>query len=179
MQLYAERMATPPAGDDKADVREGRQDLGRVLIAEDDREMRSLVAFALEGDGYEVLQVEDGRGLSETLEQQCWIDVIISDVRMPGRGGLEALADFRRRNWSTPFIIITSFGSEELHEEARRLGVTVVVDKPFEMDELRTLVRRLTVRGPEEKGRTTPEVIRGGHRRRRHPGVDVSKEQPQ
>lgn len=146
-------MATTPRGDDKSNVREGRQDRGRVLIAEDDRELRSLVVFALEGDGYEVLQVEDGRGLSATLEQQCWIDVIISDVRMPRRGGLEALADFRRRNRSTPFIIITAFGSEELHEEAHRLGVTAVVDKPFEMDELRTLVRRLTVPGLEEKGK--------------------------
>ena len=175
MQLCAERMATTPEGDE-ADVREGTQDRGRVLIAEDDRELRSLVAFALEGDGYEVLQVEDGRGLSETLEQQCWIDVIISDVRMPRRGGLEALADFRRRNWSTPFILITAFGSEDLHEEAYRLGVTAVVDKPFEMDDLRTLVRRLTVpgsEGPEGNASRSPEVIRGGARRRRNPGFDV------
>jgi DNA-binding NtrC family response regulator len=150
-------MASRVDGDEKAGERRVRPDRGRVLIAEDDRELRALVALALEGDGYEVLQVEDGRGLSETLELQCWIDVIISDVRMPHGGGLGALAEFRRRNWSTPFILVTAFGSEDLHEEARRLGVTAVVDKPFEMDDLMDLVRRLTA-APEQES-TDPAVF--------------------
>lgn len=157
-------MASRVQGDEKTPGPGGRADRGRILIAEDDRELRSLVALALEGDGYEVLQVEDGRGLSETLEQQCWIDVIISDARMPRRGGLDVLADFRRRNWSTPFIIITAFGSGDLHEEARRLGVTAVVDKPFELDDLRSLVRRLTGCRAELLHGKEPEVKSGDRR---------------
>lgn len=163
-------MASRVDGDENAAEGRGRPDRGRVLIAEDDRELRSLVALALEGDGYEVLQVEDGRGLSETLELQCWIDVIISDVRMPRRGGLDALAEFRRRNWSTPFILITAFGSDDLHEEARRLGVTAVVDKPFEMDDLRRLVRRLTAAETEGQIRRETEALGGGGR---SPDLDV------
>jgi CheY-like chemotaxis protein len=69
----------------------------------------------------------------------CRTDVVISDVRMPGRSGLEALSQFRQTNGSTPFVVITAFGSEEVHAQARELGATFVFDKPFEMDGLRAL----------------------------------------
>ncbi len=104
------------------------------------------MALALEADGFNVHQVEDGWELVELLGELCQVDVIISDVRMPRGGGLVALARFRQRNGSTPFVIITAFGSTDLHETALALGATAVFDKPFEMDDLRLLVRRLLLR---------------------------------
>jgi CheY-like chemotaxis protein len=109
-----------------------RQDRRHVLVAEDDAELRSLMALALEAEGCLVSQVKDGRELLELLRENCLVDVVISDVRMPGRSGLEALSEFRKSNGSTTFVF----------------------DKPFEMDDLRALVRRLTVppRGTEDRG---------------------------
>ena len=116
----------------------------RVLIAEDDFELRALIARAFAEDGYYVLEVENGRELFDLLAGLVQVDLVVSDVRMPGGSGLAALAGFRKRNPSTPFVIITAFGNEALHQEARRLGATAVVDKPFEMDDLRALARRLS-----------------------------------
>lgn len=121
----------------------------RVLLAEDQPQMRSLLCGMLIRDGYEVIEVEDGPSLlraliSGLLEEQARApDLIITDVRMPGLTGLEVLARLRREDWDTPIILITAFGDEELHAEATRLGATRVLDKPFELDELRGAVREL------------------------------------
>jgi DNA-binding NtrC family response regulator len=69
------------------------------------------------------------------------LDLIITDVRMHGVTGLEILAGLRENDWSTPVILMTAFGDAELHAEAMRLGALAVLDKPFELDALRTLVR--------------------------------------
>jgi CheY-like chemotaxis protein len=122
----------------------------RILIAEDDREMRHLLASVLSRDGCQVVEAQDGRELLSHIgslllrsPDAIALDLIVSDVRMPGRSGLEVLAGLRRADWATPFILITAFGSDEIHREARRLGVAAVFDKPFELDELRASVLRL------------------------------------
>jgi CheY-like chemotaxis protein len=121
----------------------------RVLLAEDQPQMRSLLCAMLIRDGYEVIEVEDGPSLlgaliSGLLEERARApDLIITDVRMPGLTGLEVLARLRREDWDTPVILITAFGDEALHAEAARLGATRVLDKPFELEELRGAVREL------------------------------------
>lgn len=138
-------------------------DKRRILIAEDDTELRRLLALALTGDGYEVVEAVDGRGLIEQIAKLWLIDAVISDVRMPGRSGLDVLAGFRRADWTTPFVLITAFGSEELHERAYVLGASAVFDKPFELDELRNVIRALV---PPDLD-TPSKVVRFGGRRRR------------
>jgi FixJ family two-component response regulator len=61
---------------------------------------------------------------------------------MPGLTGLEVLAGLRKRDQSTPVILITAFGDEQTHAEAKRLGATAVIDKPFDTADLLTAVRR-------------------------------------
>lgn len=119
----------------------------RVLLADDQPQMRSLMRSALMRDGYEVIEAEDGPSLILALingllsEQTRAPDLIITDVRMPGFTGLEVLARLRREDWSTPVILITAFGDEALHKEAARLGAARVLDKPFELEDLRAVVR--------------------------------------
>jgi two-component system response regulator (stage 0 sporulation protein F) len=121
----------------------------RVLLAEDQPEMRRILRRALVRDGYEVVEAEDGPSLVRALvagllsEHARAPELIISDVRMPGFTGLEVLARLRREDWSTPVILITAFADEAVHQEAARLGAVRVLDKPFELDELRAAVREL------------------------------------
>lgn len=121
----------------------------RILVADDQPEMRRLIRGALVRDGYEVVEVANGPALIHALisglleEQTRAPDLIITDVRMPGMTGLEVLARLRREDWSIPFILITAFGDEALHREAERLGAARVLDKPFELEELRAAVRRV------------------------------------
>ncbi|WP_437575472.1 response regulator [Sorangium sp. So ce887] len=126
----------------------------RVLLAEDDRELRLLLATALRRDGYEVLEARDANHLLELMGAALVsgngapVDVVVSDIRMPGRSGLELLAGLRRDDWATPVVLITAFGDPETHAEAYRLGADAVLDKPLDIDDLRIVVHTLaSIRG--------------------------------
>ena len=132
------------------DTRERCAERKRVLVAEDNPHMRHLLASALRRDGYEVLEASDGIECIGHL--QPWMlfgehggapDLIVSDIRMPGWSGLEILQLARARSLPTPVILITAFGSAETHAEAQRLGAAALFDKPFDLDDLRAVVRDL------------------------------------
>lgn len=72
------------------------------------------------------------------------IELIVSDIRMPGITGLEVVQLVRGTDWSVPIILITAFGDRETHSEAMRLGA-VLLDKPLDLDELVFAARRLVV----------------------------------
>jgi two-component system response regulator (stage 0 sporulation protein F) len=116
----------------------------RVLLAEDDEEMRSMLVRELRRDGYDVLQAADGAEtaalIRELLDPGEAPDIIVMDIRMPSRTGLELLADLRKRHWRAPVILITAFGDSEIHDTARQLGAVCVFDKPFDVDDLRTAI---------------------------------------
>lgn len=118
-----------------------------VLVAEDDDDMRQLVVQALCDEGFRVVSANSGWKLLEQIGSRMLardsrrLDLIITDVRMHGVTGLEILAGLRENDWATPVILMTAFGDAELHAEAQRLGAVAVLDKPFELDALRRLVR--------------------------------------
>jgi DNA-binding response OmpR family regulator len=118
----------------------------RILLAEDNDEMRSMLASILRRDGYAVIEARDGRELVRQLTehgtgQASDIDLVISDVRMPGASGLDVLAGLREIDWSMPVILITAFGSADTKARAGQLGAALLLDKPFELEELRHAVR--------------------------------------
>jgi DNA-binding response OmpR family regulator len=120
----------------------------RVFVAEDQPEMRALIARVLRQDGYEVIEASDGTALIDSLVRSMvddarMPDLIITDIRMPGASGLDVVARLRRSDWTTPIIFITAFGDDQAHAEARRLGAVGCLDKPFDLDELRAMVRSL------------------------------------
>lgn len=121
----------------------------RVLLAEDDAAFRALVTQALERDGHVVRTVADGAELLRALAThlvgpaQQRFDVVITDVRMPGRSGLEVMSGLRRTDQQTRFVLITAFGDADVHARARELGATAVLDKPFDLDDLRAVVNKL------------------------------------
>jgi DNA-binding response OmpR family regulator len=122
----------------------------RILLAEDDAAMRTLVAGTLRRDGHLVRELRNGGELLSELANELlhersleMADLIVSDVKMPGVTGIEVLAGLRHAHWATPFILITAFGDAATHAEAHRLGAAVF-DKPFDLDDLRTAVFNLT-----------------------------------
>lgn len=126
-----------------------RREVPRVLVAEDQPEMRALLRRALQRRGYEVVDAADGPGLIDAIVRGLLAartqvpDLIVTDVRMPGFSGLEVLARLRREGWSTPVILITAFGDAQLHEDAARLGAARVLNKPFAMEDLVAAVEAL------------------------------------
>jgi two-component system, response regulator, stage 0 sporulation protein F len=117
----------------------------RVLVAEDDAEMRAMLTTVLRREGYLVHEAADGTALDRFIRgvargEELDPDLIITDIRMPGLSGLEVLQGLRQGDWATPVVMITAFGDEATHAEAHRLGATAVLDKPFELDEFLDLV---------------------------------------
>jgi len=121
----------------------------RVLVADDDAEMRRLVAESLRKDGYEVIEeVDGGRLLVRVAAMYTFgrtvnpFDIIVSDIRMPVCSGLDIVQGLREAHWTTPVILMTAFGDDETRARAERLGA-MLLDKPFQMGALRLVVRHL------------------------------------
>jgi DNA-binding response OmpR family regulator len=115
----------------------------RILLAEDDFELRVLIAEGLSRCGFQVTQVGDGLQLYSSLfpAERCVYDLIIADVRMPGMSGIEALAGLRHRIGAPPIILITAFGDQSSYLAAVRLGALAFFDKPLEISALCDYVR--------------------------------------
>jgi DNA-binding response OmpR family regulator len=119
------------------------------VIAEDDRDMRRFLVESFEEEGYRVTEAANGEELRRRLFGPVGLhgiaapDILISDIRLPGFTGLELLAELRESDWSLPVILITAFGDESTHDEGRRLGAAMVLDKPFDVEDLVGAVRTL------------------------------------
>jgi len=118
----------------------------RLLLAEDDFELRELLACVLREDGHEVVEARDGNELWELLSREAAADsaapfsLVVSDVRMPGLTAFDVLSKLQRELTEIPVILITAFGDQTTHLRALRLGACRVFDKPFDCDKLREAV---------------------------------------
>ena len=125
--------------------------LGRVVIAEDDAEMRRLLASALRNDHYEVVEVADGKELidrvADSITAGLPVDCIVTDVRMPKLTGTQALKLIKGAGLTIPVIVITAFGDYATRSDAWLLGATAVLDKPFEIEDLMDEMRRIRIEG--------------------------------
>lgn len=117
-------------------------DKKRLLLAEDDELLASLLNFRLKKGGYEVHVSRDGREVKEHLSEHT-PDLIISDIMMPYFSGME-LIDYVRTelNLKTPIIIISSAGNEENVLNAFELGANDFISKPVSPSELIVRVER-------------------------------------
>ena len=127
----------------------------RILLADDDAEMRRLLASVLKSAGYRVEEAGDGdelRARLAALEGQ--FDLLVTDVQMPGWTGLQALEWAKRHDPEVEVILITAFGDRDLHARAAALGARAVLDKPFDLVTLKQVVATLPEKGPaREAGR--------------------------
>ena len=114
----------------------------RILIIEDDAEMRSLLKDVIEEEGYEAELVEKGTYAFRKVMTKSFA-VIITDVRMRGVSGLDILPGLRKLQPETPIIVITAFGSEEVRRRALERGASAYMEKPIRLDELRTLIHKM------------------------------------
>jgi len=131
-----------------------------ILLAEDDKEMRVLLALSLRKASYRVTECLDGIGLLTHLEPFLLskrigdknINLIISDIRMPGMTGMEILEGAPRNKGFPPMILITAFGDEETHSLAKELGAAAIFNKPFNLDDLLAKVHDLLPTKDKRKG---------------------------
>jgi DNA-binding NtrC family response regulator len=113
----------------------------RLLIVDDDPEMRELLAEVLTEEGYDVAEAPDGARALIRLRAEGFAAIIL-DKNMPGLSGLDLLPGIRAMCPDTPVIVITAFGNPETYDRAVQSGAYDHLFKPFPMGELVQLVRR-------------------------------------
>ncbi len=114
----------------------------RILVIEDDAEMRRLLRDFIQEAGYEAQSVENGSAAFIRTARESF-DLILTDIRMPGLSGLEILPGLKKLQPHAPIIVITAFGSEEVHQRALERGAHAYMEKPIYLDELKRLITEM------------------------------------
>src|SRR5205085_4756898 len=117
----------------------------RVLIADDERGARLALEVPLRLSGYNVAAVTNGREAIE-LGRQDHFDVLLTDVFMPDIGGLDVIREFRRISPDTKVIAMTAQGSLEIAMEAISEGAVDFIAKPFDIEQVLSVVERAAER---------------------------------
>jgi DNA-binding response OmpR family regulator len=111
----------------------------RILLADDEQSIQTLLSFPLEKDGYEVVRVSDGREALARFDEQAF-DLVVLDVMMPRMDGLEVCRKLRSRS-SVPIIMLTAKAEEFDKVLGLELGADDYITKPFSMREFRSRVK--------------------------------------
>lgn len=125
----------PPHGDGEAD---GRM---RILVVDDDAEMRALLVDVLSDEGYAVYELPNGAEALIRLRTESFAAIIL-DKNMPGLSGLDLLPGLRTICPETPVILITAFGDVSTYMDAMEKGAFEYIFKPFRMEELLLVLQR-------------------------------------
>ena len=113
----------------------------RILVVDDEEQMRDLLAKVLERKGYEVSVCGDGAEALALLEREP-ADLVITDVRMPGLNGMEALRAIKELNPEIVVLIMTAFGSIDQAVQAVKEGAYDYINKPFKIDEILLTIQK-------------------------------------
>jgi two-component system response regulator PilR (NtrC family) len=112
----------------------------RVLVVDDEQSMRELLAIMLRRDGFDVVAAES-RAQAAAVLARGPVDLIVTDVKLPDGDGIEILRHVKAAAPETVVIVMTAFGSTETAVAALKLGAYDYLIKPFDVDELKIVVR--------------------------------------
>ena len=113
----------------------------RVLIVDDEQNLRHMLQTLLKREGYEPVGAASVESALKELEERPY-DVIITDLRMPGQSGMDLVDQVRNRNLGATVVVMTAYGSRDIAIEAMKRGAYDYISKPFEADELVLLLRK-------------------------------------
>ena len=116
--------------------------MAKILIVDDEQSYRQLLTHVFELDGHSVRTARNGREGLEALDAEP-ADVVISDVKMPDMTGIEMLRAIRETQPDLGLILMTAFSSVENAREAFKLGAEDFIEKPFDVEELKLIVRKV------------------------------------
>jgi two-component system chemotaxis response regulator CheY len=125
------------------ETRPGRQ--GRVLVVDDEIQVRKPIQLSLTKAGYEVIEAADGEQAIQALnagDNPLMVDTILCDIRMPKINGTEAIAYFRTQFPTVPVIVMTGYPDVELAVSFMKQGVLDYLVKPVSKEELLTVIRK-------------------------------------
>ncbi len=133
--------SVPATGGEFPHVR--KKSATRVLVVDDEPLVRWSIAETLRAHGCDIVEAQDAHSALDMVRDSATEpDAVLLDLKLPDNDDLTLLTAVRRLLPKVPVILMTAFGTPEILDEARRLGVFTVLDKPFELDELDLLIER-------------------------------------
>ncbi|MFY9908219.1 MAG: sigma-54 dependent transcriptional regulator [Candidatus Sulfotelmatobacter sp.] len=139
-----------------------------ILIIEDEDKMRRLLELNLGDDGFTTLSAGDAESGMKLLRENS-VDLVLTDLKLPGMSGLEFLQAVKRQNPALPVVVMTAFGTVETAVEAMKTGASDYVLKPFSLTEMRMVVHKeLDVGKLREENRSLREAL---GKRYTHPNI--------
>ena len=132
----------------------------KVLVVDDDKDMRFFLNEAMARKGYEVETLPDAESALQAIQKQSF-DLIMMDVKLPGISGVEALPHIRQHDPSAVVLVMTAFGSRQLALDALRAGAYDFFTKPFKLNEMNIVIdRALEKRRLQQELRKLEEKLR-------------------
>jgi DNA-binding NtrC family response regulator len=134
--------------------------MAAILVIEDEEKLRRVIGMHLGAAGY---QVKAAGTAEEGIKHADDVDLILTDLKLPGMNGLELLEKLRAQNWGAPVIVMSAFGTVENAVEAMKKGAVDFLPKPFSLDHLTVVVEKaLEVRKLRDENRELREAL--GHK---------------
>ncbi len=112
----------------------------RILVIDDEPDIRETLDMFLSSLGYEVSTAESGHTAVEQVQREAF-DLVITDIRMPGMSGVDVMAALRRINPGLPVIVVSGYISEESGLRCSEAGAVGIIGKPFRLDDLLHVVQ--------------------------------------
>jgi two-component system response regulator PilR (NtrC family) len=137
--------------------------MSSILVVDDELSMREFLKILLEKEGHKVITASDAASAIDLIQKQDF-DIVISDIKMPGMGGLSLLEKIKEINNSIPVIMITAYASPENAVVAMRSGAFDYITKPFKVDEIKKIIKSAstaTVSGKTEEVSTVSGPFEG------------------
>ena len=132
----------------------------KILIVDDERNIRTTLKMCLSGEGYDIETAVNGEDGLEKAEKNKY-DLIFLDIKMPGMNGMEVLEELRKRGNKTNIVIMTAYGTIEDAVKAMKLHAVDFIPKPFTPDEIREKAKKVFEREnlEENKLRTFEDLV--------------------
>lgn len=122
----------------------------KVMLVDDEEGVRRSFSRLLSDRGFEVTTVEDGERAVSQLSDHA-VDVVVSDLRMPGMDGLQLLQWVHEKSPKTPFILLTGYGNDEVERRAKELGAYGLLNKPISPEQLSAVITAASLMAKREE----------------------------
>lgn len=134
-----------------------------ILLVDDEEMLRQAIADVLKKQGYNVIEAGGGHEAFEKFKAST-VDVVVTDVRMPGGDGIELIKNIKQREPGMPIVLFLSASQDLSTEEAHDIGVAAILAKPFPKNDLLEAVKRVLsgkLPAPDGAEVSDSEVIQG------------------
>ncbi len=115
----------------------------KILLVDDEDHLQEVLGLLLELDGHQVTTAFSGEQALERAKEGKF-DLVITDFKMPGMNGMDVVRSIKKENPDTAVVMITGYPTEDTEKEAQKLGVDDYIAKPFHMDKMREVIRRVS-----------------------------------